>query len=66
MNGGQPFIVIQNPRGELLTINFTRNYVKAVNREAKVTFDGDSWTVKIAKSEFFEAWAPTSESMRAR
>lgn len=54
MEGGQASIVVQNPRGEIFTINFMSDYVNASNREAEAKLEGDTWTVAIDGQEVYE------------
>lgn len=51
MEGGQASIVVQNPQGEQLTINFMSNYVNAMNREVDARLEGDTWIVTINGGE---------------
>ncbi|MEJ2384609.1 MAG: hypothetical protein P8Y54_09440 [Xanthomonadales bacterium] len=54
MDDGQASITIQNPRGEIFTINFMKDYINATNREAEATRQGDTWTVTINGEEVYE------------
>jgi len=54
MEDGQASIVVQDPRGEVFTINFMDGYVNATNREAETTFNGETWTVVIDGEDVYE------------
>lgn len=54
MEDGQASIVIQNPLGEIFTINFMKDYVNATNREAEARMEGDTWIVTINGDEVYE------------
>ncbi len=47
MGGGEGSVVIEDPPGEIFTINFMNSGVTATNREAEASADGDVWTVII-------------------
>jgi hypothetical protein len=47
MDGGQASLVITDPDGEELTINFMTDYVNAANHKVDATLSGDTWTVVV-------------------
>jgi hypothetical protein len=54
MEDGQASVVIQNPRKEIFTINFMKDYINAANREAEARMEGDTWIVTIDGEEVYE------------
>ena len=47
MDGGQGSVVIEDPEGEIFTINFLTDVVNATNRTVEATREGDVWTVTV-------------------
>jgi hypothetical protein len=54
MDGGQGSVVIEDPEGQIFTINFMSDSVHAANREIEASLDGDVWTVTVDGARVYE------------
>jgi len=53
MDSGEASVVIEDPAGQLVTINFLRHEVNSSKGSVKATLDGDTWTVVVGDTNVY-------------
>jgi len=52
--GGGASVVVEDPPGQVFTINFLGDYINATNREVTASRSGDTWTLIVNGARVYE------------